>query len=244
MLILTQNPKNMNCKEFEHWLSSRDIHEAILPDAAVSHMAVCRNCERLFKIDDRLEQEIKTSFSQAELPEGFAGRISSAIDQDRNRRISKRMIVAAGAAAIVLLIFFLNPLNFFSPSKMEPFSDLNQVSLQAVQDHLAGNRYMSFSAAEADHALDILTRELGFKVLLPDFNAHDCILLGGRLCALGNCRAAYFVLEKQGRTGSLFIMDTRFLNFDMADGSRFSTRIKGCDASVWKDNGQVYAMVF
>ncbi len=103
---------------------------------------------------------------------------------------------------------------------------------------------MTFDAANLDQALAMLTKELGFQVLLPDLNSQDCVLLGGRLCALGNCRAAYFIIEKQGKTGSLFVMDTDFLKFDMADGSQFRTSLKGCDTQVWKDHGQVYAMVF
>jgi len=69
-------------------------------------------------------------------------------------------------------------------------------------------------------------------------------LWGGRLCALGNCRAAYFLIEKQGKKGSLFIMTVDHLDFEIADGTRFVTTIKGCDTQVWKDNDQVYATVF
>ena len=49
---------------------------------------------------------------------------------------------------------------------------------------------------------------------------------------------------KSGKKGSLFIMDVDHLDFEIADKTRFSTTIKGCDTQVWKDDGQVYAMVF
>jgi hypothetical protein len=35
-----------------------------------------------------------------------------------------------------------------------------------------------------------------------------------------------------------------YLDYKIADKSRFSTNIKGCATQVWKENGQVYAMVF
>ncbi len=124
------------------------------------------------------------------------------------------------------------------------FKNLGQISEQAVMDHLKGNRQINFTPATLDHALEVLRKELGFNVLLPDFNDQDLILLGGRLCSLGKCRATYFILEKQGQKGSLFIMNCDHLDFEMVDGSHFSTHMKGCTTDVWKNNGQVYAMVF
>ncbi|MBU0971667.1 MAG: hypothetical protein KKC20_13520 [Proteobacteria bacterium] len=144
----------------------------------------------------------------------------------------------AGIALLVLLtalLFSLAP-----PS----FKDLEQISEQAVMDHLKGNRHTSFDAATLYQSLEMLKRELGFNVVLPDLNGQGCFLVGGRLCALGKCRAAYFVIEKQGKTGSLFIMNSNHLDSELSDGSRYTTTTKGCAAQVWKENGQVYAMVF
>ena len=233
----------MNCKEFQHWLTSRDIHEAVLPKGAVDHMAACSSCEQMFHWDSQLENQVATGFQMKELPRGLADQISLSLAHQKRPGPARVRLLAglfiAGLIGIFTLVFFP-----FSHDPSPLFMDLNQISRQAVNDHLAGNRHMSFDAAHVDQALEFLTQSLGFKVLLPDFSQYGCLLLGGRLCALGKCKAAYFVLEKDGQSGSLFIMDTQFLRFDMADGSRFDTRIKGCQASVWKDNGQVYAMVF
>jgi hypothetical protein len=232
----------MNCKEFSLWLRTRDIHDSLIPQDAARHMTGCPSCEQLFNLDTRLEAGIQKGFSQEEVPKGLAEQISLSLKPERTSRDAK-LFMTAGAvlAGLIILVLVLLPFETASPPN---FKDLNQISLQAVKDHLNGNYYMSFNADQTGQALDRLTKELGFRVLLPDLSEYNCTLLGGRLCALGDCRAAYFILEKEGRTGSLFIMDTQHLNFDMAEGSRFNTRLKGCEADVWKDNGQIYAMVF
>ncbi len=243
----------MDCNDFQHWLKTRDHHEANHPLGVTlgveAHMARCPACARMFRADLALEQTISKAFVQEETPRGLADQINLSLKHVGSRSflhrfgITRKPAFALGglAAGLILLALVLN--QFLTPAAPS-FKDLNQISLQAVSDHLKGNQHMTFDAANLDQALAMLTKELGFQVLLPDLNSQDCVLLGGRLCALGNCRAAYFIIEKQGKTGSLFVMDTDFLEFDMADGSQFHTSLKGCDTRVWKDHGQVYAMVF
>ncbi|MCG8614740.1 MAG: hypothetical protein MI802_00880 [Desulfobacterales bacterium] len=239
----------MDCNDFHHWLTARDIQDCVLPRDAVSHMAVCHECEQLFKKDSELEQEISRAFSLVELPHSLADRVDVSLDHESKNRFLSVYLKKAGIALTATSIFagaiilVLSIIQYLSPGS-PIFKDLNQISHQAVSDHLQGNRYMTFDARETEDALTLLTRELGFKVLLPDFDALGCVLLGGRLCALGDCRAAYLVVEKEGKAGSLFIMNTDHLAFDMTDGSRFLTSIKGCDTQIWKNHGQIYAMVF
>jgi anti-sigma factor RsiW len=214
-------------------------------------MAACHECERLFIGDDTLEQGITRAFTLEDMPRGLADRVNATLDHETGNRfpspLSKAPGIALASASLLagLLILVLIFTNVSPPSNS--FKDLNQISRQAVTDHLKGNRQITFKADRRDQALALLTQKLGFKVLLPNLEALNCVLLGGRLCTLGNCKAAYFVIEKQGQggiVGSLFIMNTDHLAFDMAEGSRFMTSFKGCDTTVWKDHGQVYAMVF
>ena len=239
----------MDCNDFQHWLKTRDPQRASPPVEVETHMEECPVCPRLYKVDLALEQTISKAFVQKEIPRELAAQISLSLEHGGSLSFLSRFgmaqkpAFALGGLAAGLILLALVLTQFLIPTAPS-FKDLNQISLQAVSDHLKGNQYMTFDAAEVDQALAMLTKELGFQVLLPDLNSQDCILLGGRLCSLGKCKAAYFIIKKQGKTGSLFVMDTDFLEFDMADGSQFHTSLKGCDTRVWKNHGQIYAMVF
>lgn len=210
----------------------------------MAHIRTCRHCRDLFQVDERLEAELKAAFKPENPSQKLFEQIDMRIDDapaplpdPASRRWRIRL---AGIAAGILLLLGTGFHVLYDPAPA--FTSLNQLSLQAVGDHLKGNRQIQFEMADFPLHLDRLKKELGFNVILPDLEGF--IILGGRLCGLGRCKAAYFVFERDGRTGSLFIMDYDLLNFRMADGSRFFDRIKGCDTHIWKDNGQVYAMVF
>lgn len=237
----------MDCKDFQYWMTTRDIHDNQIPFPARDHMAVCPECRTLLEKDSILDQEIATAVTPQDLPRGMKERISISLDHDRQPFFTRftgkyRSYAVAGFAAAMIIVTLIFT-NFYSPAP-PAFKDLNQITHQAVTDHLKGNRYMSFNAQKTEQALAMMTQTLGFKVMLPDLEQMGYTLIGGRLCALGDCRAAYFVVEHDGKTGSLFIMDTDYIKFSMTDGSRFTTSVKGCDTCVWKDHGQVYAMVF
>lgn len=236
----------MNCKDFHYWMTTRDIHDDSLPALVRDHIAICPECRTLLEQDTILDQGIAAAFTPEDLPRGMQDRISISLGHDRQnfftRFTGKHRSFAGASLAAAMIIVTLFFINFNSPTPA--FKDLNQITRQAVTDHLKGNRHISFDAQKTEQALATMTQTLGFKVMLPDLDQMGYTLIGGRLCALGDCRAAYFVVEHDGKTGSLFIMDTDYIKFSMTDGSRFTTSVKGCDTCVWKDHGQVYAMVF
>jgi hypothetical protein len=61
---------------------------------------------------------------------------------------------------------------------------------------------------------------------------------------LGRCKIAYLFYRKEQKLSSLFILDYGHMDFEMADGSRFSNDLKGFHTDIWKEKGQVYAMVY
>jgi len=210
----------------------------------------CPDCQKLYDLDTQAEQGISLAFASQELPRGLADKIDQQLDIEMNRRTPPTKYRPTPFAALkytgwiagfmVVVVILAGVIALKPPS----FKSLEQISHQAVMDHLKGNRKISFDAEALFQGLEMFKRELGFNVLLPDLTARECFLVGGRLCALGSCKAAYFVVEKKGRKGSLFIMDMAHLDVEIADGTRFFTTIKGCDAQVWKDNDQIYATVF
>ncbi len=103
---------------------------------------------------------------------------------------------------------------------------------------------MSFTANEIEPAKVSMSNELNFNIILPDLHPQGYVLLGGRLCVLEKCKIAYLFYKKDEKICSVFIMDYNNLDFAMADGSKFYNEIKGCNTDIWKDKGQVYAMVY
>ena len=237
----------MQCKDLGRWLEKRDIHETQECADISFHLETCPHCRALYEADNELESVIGSALTPTELPRELALRIDREIDLAGEPPQNPKTfdMKKAGIAAAVLLMFVTGLILMGRPGPR--FQTLHQLGEQAVLDHLRGNTVLAFDAAGLARALGPINRELGFQVRLPDLSKEGVVLLGGRLCVLGKCRAAYFVLEEQGnqgRTGSLFIMGLAALDFPLPEGSRFTSRIRGCDTRVWKDNGQVYAMVF
>ncbi len=191
-------------------------------------------------IDTGLEKNIRSAFLRQEIPKDLLNRIDISIDEAKAPlRLNKSGIAAvtAGITLMVILIFFMvsqKPLRYHS---------LEHLSQDAVTNHLKRNTAMSFTADKMDEGLVMLRKELGFDVIIPDLSEKGYTLLGGRLCFLGQCRIAYLFYQKENQTCSLFILQDDHLDCEMADGLRFSQDIQEHRTDIWKENGQVYAMV-
>ncbi len=230
----------MNCKDFQHWLSTRDAFADQENPEAINHLKGCESCSNLYKIDIRLEKSIQSAFHQQEIPRGLYDQIELTLDHAKKPVMFTKLRLT-GLAAFLSLILVAVYMLFSEP----PFryQNLQQLSEKAVFVHLKGNTTMSFNDNKIEQAVVMLSKELKFNVVLPDLKDQGYILLGGRLCALGKCKAAYLFFEKKEKLCSLLIMGYDHLGFEMADGSRFSNTIKGCPTDIWKEKGQVYAMV-
>jgi hypothetical protein len=238
----------MECKEFHHWLENRDIKNEQESLGIMAHRSKCTDCHKLYTLDTKAEQGICLAFAQKKLPRNLVHRIDayfemapSFFNRFKGKIYTTTMKHSAWLLGIMVLAIMTAGMLILRPPS---FKNIEQISEQAVREHLKGDRQISFDSATLHQALDMFKKELKFNVLLPDLKALGCFLVGGRLCTLGKCRAAYFVIERGGKKGSLFIMDMDYLDYKIADKSRFSTNIKGCATQVWKENGQVYAMVF
>jgi len=231
----------MMCKEFEHWLLTRDVLVDKENPAAMAHMAGCQTCKNLYRIDQGLEKSIESAFLQKDLPRGLVDQIELTLDHAQHETWTTPLRTA-GLVAGVALVLVMAFMTFFN--KPFRYQNLQQLSETAIDRHLKGNKTLSFKAENIETAVIKLSKELQFNVILPDLKTQGYALLGGRLCVLDKCKIAYLLYEKEKKTCSLFIMDYDHLAFEMADGSRFSNDIKGCHTDIWKEKGQVYAMVY
>ncbi len=231
----------MNCKDFQHWLSTKDAFTDKENPEPLDHLKVCESCKILYNIDLGLEKNIKSAFHQQKIPRGMLDRIELTLD-DAKGPVMVTKLMLTGIMATLCLFFIGAYMVFFD--KPFQYQSLQQLSENAVVSHLKGNMTMSFNENEIEQALAMLSKELKFNVIIPDLKDKGYILLGGRLCVLGKCKTAYLFYKKQEKICSLFIMDYDHLGFEMADGSRFNNIIKGCHTDIWKEKGQVYAMVY
>ncbi|MCM2285063.1 MAG: hypothetical protein NDI81_09805 [Desulfobacula sp.] len=229
----------MNCDQFQNWLLTRDVFVENEPSEVRSHLSTCAACKRIYMMDTGLEKDILTGFLCEEIPKGLMDRIDTAIDGARTSLRLDRPVIATLTAGIILAAVFF----FMTPNRPFHFPDLYRLGENAVLTHLRGNTAMSFTPDNLDEALAKMRKELEFDVTLPDLSEKGYTLLGGRLCFVGDCRTAYLFYRKNGQIVSLFILSHDHLGFEMAEGTENHFEIKDCRADIWKENGQIYALV-
>lgn len=232
----------MNCKDFEYWLSVRkNDRKPSVPDNILDHVNTCKECSQIYLLDNGLESAVNNYFSPVDLPHGLEQRVQMTLDHAQPPKTFS-WIKAGAAAAIFIFLFTAGVFSVYF--KQQTYKNLQQISEAAVASHLKANTAMSFSAQDVKTALTMLSRELQFNVMVPDLKDQGYTLLGGRLCALGKCKIAYLFYQKEKNISSLIIMDDNHLDFEMTDGSRFTSTVHGLHSDVWKENGQIYAMVY
>ncbi len=229
----------MNCDQFQHWLLTRDVFVRNEPSEVLSHLNTCADCKRLYMMDTGIEKDIRTGFFCEELPKDLMDRIDTALDGARTPLRLNRPVIATLTAGIILMAVFF----FMNSNRPFRYPDLYHLGENAVLTHLKGNTTLSFTPDKLDEALTMMRKELEFDVILPDLPEKGYTLLGGRLCFVGKCRTAYLFYQKSGQTVSLFILSHDHLGFEMAEGTENHFEIKDCRADIWKENGQVYALV-
>lgn len=231
----------MTCENFQYWLSTRDVFSDHENPDILDHLRFCSDCRRIYYTDLELEKNIQTALRQEEIPKGLYDQIELTLDHAVKPVITSKRRVAALVAGVVLILI-VGLIAFFN--KPFRYQNLQQLSEKAIVTHLKGNTTMSFTADEMEQAAAVMSKALKFNVIIPDLSSKGYTLLGGRLCVLDECNIAYLFYEKENKISSLVIMDYDYLDFKMADGSRFSNDIKGCHTDIWKEKGQVYAMVY
>ena len=236
----------MICKEFENWILTKKITVPALNPAAQDHKDNCPSCSKLYDFDHAVEEKICDAFRQTDIPDSLYEQVETSInhlEKPTGSVLNYKLVISA------ILFFIAITAAFYTLNKPFRYNNLNQLSETAVLRHLQGPGELEFSADTMDSALIKMSKALNFNVILPDLSAQhlpgpDYTLQGGRICTLGKCKIAYLVYRQQEKICSVFILDYDNLGFKMADGSRFNNEVKGLQALIWKELGQVYAMVY
>ena len=165
----------MNCKNFNHWLSTRDAFTDKENPEALDHLKGCETCKILYDIDLGLEKNIKSSFHQQEIPRGMVDQVDLTLDHAKAPVMFTKLMLS-GLMVTLCFVFIAGYLIFFD--KPFQYQNLQQLSANAVASHLKGNTTMSFKANGIEQALAMLSKELKFNVIIPDLKDKGYILLG------------------------------------------------------------------
>ncbi len=230
----------MKCIDFKHWLLNRDVSKINLDPTAKTHIKDCVPCGKLLQMEIELEGIIKKEFLTEEVPAGVAHRIEAGLQRENDRSLFSdfhfQKLISTVAIPFVVLFFVLS----FLPGD---FKNLQHISNLAVQYHLKSEYKMAFTENKILEGNELLNKDLGFKVVIPNLSMKGYQFMGGRKCVLGKRDVAYMFYKHQGRINSLFILNQTDLDFEMAEGGDYKDVNKGCTIHIWKENSQVYALI-
>jgi len=230
----------MKCIDFKNWLYDRKTFDRALPPGAKAHLKTCSSCRKLNLLDKNLDKAVNSEFLAEDVPPGVVHRIEADLHKKSAPYWSSSFYVQKMIPAVAVSFVLLAVTLFHFPGD---FKNLQHISNKAVAYHLESEYDMTFNENKVSEGNEMLNEELGFKVVIPDLSAKGLQLMGGRKCVLGKRDVAYIFYEKQGHTNSLFIMNQDDMDFEMAEGAQYKDVNKGCPIQIWKENGQVYALV-
>lgn len=231
----------MTCIEFKEWLIDRDFAEADNAVIARSHMQKCPECRKLYELDEELESLIRREMIPIEAPSNLAKKIEMGINSSSPKKIFvfpwKFMPILAIAAVFFL---FLNP--FQTRHDGGGFHSFEQLGKVALQDHVS-TEAMAFVAHEVADIPAWYEAKMGYPISLPDMAGRGFTLVGGRICKLGNCDAAYLTYLRDNKKVSLFILPAADAKMAMEPGRSYSLTMNGNEFEFWKGQGQLHALI-
>ena len=230
----------MDCRDLKNWIASKDLFDERIFADAEKHLEHCQKCRRIHTMDALIEDGIKNGLQHVAVPRGLVNRIETELFADTKERVRPlaRWIKIVPALAVAALIFMI---------VLQPFSgqikSLDQMGTYALANHLSGETQMAVSTTEAGVAARWFTQQLGYTVKVPDLRSNGLTLRGGRLCSLGEEKAAFLFYRKNGKKVSLFIVTDDALGFQMVDQRVYSIQEKKHDIKIWKDGKMVRVTV-
>ncbi len=230
----------MICMEFKEWLIDRAFAEAGNALKARNHMQKCPDCRKLYELDDELEGLIRRGMIPVEAPPGLGKKIEMGINSSNPKNFFPWSWSFIPALAIAgLLVLFLN--SFFDQHG-GGFYSFEQLGNVALQDHVS-TEALAFVAHEVADIPAWYEAKMGHAVSLPDMAARGFTLVGGRICKLGNCDAAYLTYRRGNKKVSLFILPAADAKMAMEPGRPYILTMNGNEFEFWKAQGQLHNLI-
>ncbi|MBU0680285.1 MAG: hypothetical protein KKD73_02575 [Proteobacteria bacterium] len=113
----------------------------------------------------------------------------------------------------------------------------------ALHDHVSPEA-MAFTAQEVAGIPAWYEAKMGQAIALPDMVGRGFTLVGGRVCKLGKCNAAFLTYMRGNQKASLFILpagDAAKMN--MEPGRIYSLTMNGNEVEFWKGHGQLHTLI-
>ena len=232
----------MDCNRFKAWLTApRDEHD---PDQseAMTHVAICADCRRLWQTDTVLENQLQQSFTATDVPPKLTTRMRAAIDP----RLSSTSPMPSGLswwkwvtpalATAVLLVLIFNPL-------VGQLTSLDLLGTYALANHQDTDQPLAVTSSHLEVVNQWFNANLPFQLAVPDLRHRGFSLKGGRPCTLGNEKAAYLIYDHLGQAVSVFVVPSRDLAFAMTDGRQYQIRDDRHQVEIWQENDMVCIVV-
>ncbi len=231
----------MTCSEFKEWLVEKEFADQKATASAHSHMRNCSDCRKIYELDGELEAIIRADMVSVEPPASLQRKIDAGL---RPATIKKVLYfpwnLAPALAVAALVVLLLNP--FSSEENRPGFNSMDQVSQVVLQDHLR-HVPMSFAAAEVSDVEAWFAKVHNIVFTMPQLTQQGYTLVGGRKCQLGECDAVYLLYDKDGKRVSVFILPESDIKFPMTEGQQYGVQIAQSNVKLWKNGGQVHALV-
>ncbi len=171
-----QYGKKMNCAEFEIWLLDKDDHDQSADQEAKLHRLSCSRCEKLYTLDQIMEERVVESFAEVDLPADLIARIKydgryADVDEP-GPALRWKFLAATLATAVIMCVVFINP---FSGQ----IRDIDEIGTLAVANHLNNDMRMTFKAGQISDVSAWFAERIGYPVAVPDMAGQGVTFLGG-----------------------------------------------------------------
>lgn len=236
----------MNCSDIKEYIYSflDGQLDAQTSGLVKGHLSACPVCSLELEQEKKLDSLIRSSIPKENAPYELKETILNRIRESKGKPghffifpLPKPVVTIA--LAISFIIAFTIPL---SVKINKPFP----VFGESIKDHiqfLQGNLSMDIASNKPEEVHRWLQARLDFKVMVPDLFSQGMGLLGARLCAFKDKKAAYIIYEKNGHNLSVFMFDAEGMRFPKAKRVTVNSKIfylsreKGYNSALWIDEG-------
>ncbi len=112
----------------------------------------------------------------------------------------------------------------------------------ALQDHVRAES-MAFTVNEVADIPAWFEDKLGYAISIPDMLNRGFSMIGGRVCKLGDCKAAYITYKLGNKKASLFILPEGDGKMAMEPGRTYTLTMNGNEFEFWKAQGQLHTLI-